>query len=84
MAEELSLWRFPRTPLIGLFMTALLAVDEPSLEFEVMATSKVRTRLHVAGCIASCKISLLAMVGIIHDHTAVRHVAVNPETLHAL
>lgn len=62
MPEQHSLWRFPRIPLWGLFTTALLSVDEPALEFKVTATSKVRTCVHVAGCVASC---LYAMLGII-------------------
>lgn len=45
-------------------MTALLSVDEPALEFKVTATSKVRTRVHVARCVESWKISLRATLGI--------------------
>lgn len=66
MPEQHSLWRFPRIPQRGLFMTALLLVDEPVLEFKVTTTSKVRTCVHVAGCVASWKISLYAMLGITH------------------
>lgn len=61
------------------------------MEFKVTATSKVRTRLHVAACVASWKISLHAMLGITHvggkaerNSSKFTFDVLNPEILHVL